>query len=154
MYSRIVMGWGVYAWEWAGRSKCRWQKQSKKKMTKTHQEHKAQMGERFARWGSYHVVRSCWFGFIWSLYFISSGIEIIRSHFLVSGPSSLSNYILYSSFLFFVFHFVALLFLFWLGCAIDHRPHSPYYYSFSIHIYNICLQRSTNQFLYETYFII
>ena len=43
----------------------------------------------------------------------------------VCESSSSSNYILFSSLLFFVLCLPAFLFLFWLGYAVDHRPHTP-----------------------------
>ena len=52
---------------------------------------------------------------------------LIGSSSPVSSSSSSSNYILvlFSSVLFLVLGLFAFLFLFWLGCAVDHRPHTP-----------------------------
>ena len=54
----------------------------------------------------------------------------------VSSPSSSSNYILFSPVPFLILRLFAFLFLFWLGCAVDHRPHTPttnpFQYSFDI----------------------
>ena len=67
----------------------------------------------------------CGFGFLVSSCFVSCGIVLIGSSSPVSRSSSSSNYTMFSFRLFFVLCLLAFLFSFWLGCAVDHKPHTP-----------------------------
>ena len=65
----------------------------------------------------------CWFGFLLSSCFVSSGYALIGSSSPVSRSSSSSNYILFSPPS--VLCLLAFLLLFWLGSATGHSPHTP-----------------------------
>ena len=76
--------------------------------------------------------------FILSSCLLSSGIALIGIHSSVSRSSSSSNYILLSFLLFVVSRFLAFILLFWLGCAVDHRPHTPTTTFFNIFQHSRC----------------
>ncbi len=65
----------------------------------------------------------CWFEFLLSSCFVSSGIALIESDSPVSRspPTSKDHHPL----LFLLLHRFAFLFLFWLGSATDHNAHTP-----------------------------
>ena len=79
----------------------------------------------------------CWFGFLLSSRFVSSGSALIGSSSPVSRSSSSRNDTVSPSsslsFAVFILCLLALLFLFWLGSGADHRPHTPTTTPFSIH---------------------